>query len=407
MRMQFTPARAKGTVPAPASKSMSHRLLIAAGMAPGKSVITGLGESEDVLATLDCLRALGCEATLEGDTATVMGRDPKTMTPGILPCRECGSTLRFFIPIALLSREEKTFTGSTRLMERPLDVYEELFQKQNITMTRRDGKIFLSGTLKGGEITLRGDVSSQFISGLLFALPTLPEGGTLHLLPPVESRSYIDLTLSALHDFGISADWTDETTLYIPGNQTYQPRSLRVEGDWSNAAFLHAFSAIGGEVEVTNLRADSLQGDKVCLLHLEALQKGFAEIDLADCPDLGPVLMAVAAMKHGAHFTNTRRLRIKECDRAEAMRAELHKFGIPVILSDNEITIQAAPLQAPAAPVDGHNDHRIVMAMSLPLSVTGGAVEGAEAVRKSYPEYFSVLKSISLEVEEDGMEPQS
>ena len=407
MRMRFAPARARGTAPAPASKSMSHRLLIAAGMAPGKSVITGMGENEDVLATLDCLRALGCEATLERDTATVVGRDPKIMTPGILPCRECGSTLRFFLPITLLSPGETTFTGSKRLVERPLDVYEELFQKQNITMTRRDGKIFLSGTLKGGEITLRGDVSSQFISGLLFALPTLPEGGTLHLLPPVESRSYIDLTLSALHDFGISADWTDETTLYIPGNQTYQPRSLRVEGDWSNAAFLHAFSAIGGEVEVTNLRPDSLQGDRVCLRHLKALQQGFAEIDLANCPDLGPVLMAVAAMKHGAHFTNTRRLRIKECDRAEAMEAELQKFGIRVTVTDNEVTVHPDRLQAPTIPVDGHNDHRIVMAMSLPLSVTGGAVDGAEAVRKSYPEYFSVLRSISLEVEEYGMESQS
>lgn len=407
MRMRFAPARARGTAPAPASKSMSHRLLIAAGMAPGKSVITGMGENEDVLATLDCLRALGCEATLEGDTATVVGRDPKTMTPGILPCRECGSTLRFFLPITLLSPGETTFTGSKRLMERPLDVYETLFEKQNITMTRRDGKIFLSGILKGGDITLRGDVSSQFITGLLFALPILPEGGTLHLLPPVESRSYINLTLSALHDFGIAAEWTDETTLHVPGGQTFQPRSLRVEGDWSNAAFLHAFSAIGGEVEVTNLRTDSLQGDRVCLRHLKALKEGFAEIDLADCPDLGPVLMAVAAMKHGAHFTNTRRLRIKECDRAEAMEAELKKFGISVTVEENDVTVHSAALTTPAALVDGHNDHRIVMAMSLPLSVTGGEVEGAEAVRKSYPEYFSVLKSISLEVEEYGMESQS
>ncbi|MBR5867969.1 MAG: 3-phosphoshikimate 1-carboxyvinyltransferase [Clostridia bacterium] len=407
MKLQFIPGRAVGTVPAPASKSMSHRLLIAAGMAPGKSVITGLGESEDVLATMDCLRALGCEAKLEGDTATVVGRDPRSMLSGTLPCRECGSTLRFFIPIALLSPGQKTFTGSKRLMERPLDVYEELFQKQNITMTRGDGTIALSGKLSGGDITLRGDVSSQFISGLLFALPALPEGGTLHLLPPVESRSYIDLTLSALRDFGIRADWTDETTLHIPGGQTYCPCTLRVEGDWSNAAFLHAFSAIGGDVKVENLRDDSLQGDRVCVAHLESLQKGFAEIDLADCPDLGPVLMAVAAMKHGARFINTRRLRIKECDRGTAMQDELSKFGIPVTVADNEITVHPAPLNVPTARVDGHNDHRIVMAMSLPLSVTGGVLTGAEAVRKSYPEYFSVLKTLSLEVEKYGMEFES
>lgn len=407
MRVRFTPSAAKGCVSAPPSKSMSHRLLIAAGMAPGKSVISGLGESEDVLATMDCLRALGCGVTLLGDTATVWGRDPKTMTPGCLPCRECGSTLRFFIPIALLSPGEKSFTGSRRLMERPLDVYEALFEKQRIAMTRRDGCIFLAGSLSGGEITLRGDVSSQFISGLLFALPTLPEGGTLHLLPPVESRSYIDLTLSALAAFGIRAEWRDENTLYIPGSQTYRPQTLRVEGDWSNAAFLHAFSTVGGAVEVTGLKPDSLQGDRVCLCHLESLAKGFAEIDLANCPDLGPVLMAVAAMKHGARFINTRRLRIKECDRAEAMRAELAKLGITVTLSDNEAAVCAAPLRVPETPVEGHNDHRIVMAMSLPLSVTGGVLCGAEAVRKSYPEFFPVLKSLSLEVEEDGMEPES
>ena len=143
------------------------------------------------------------------------------------------------------------------------------------------------------------------------------------------------------------------------------------------------------------------------MAHLESLQKGFAEIDLADCPDLGPVLMAVAAMKHGARFINTRRLRIKECDRGTAMQDELSKFGIPVTVADNEITVHPAPLNAPNAPVDGHNDHRIVMAMSLPLSVTGGVLTGAEAVRKSYPEYFSVLKTLSLEVEKYGMEFES
>jgi len=217
----------------------------------------------------------------------------------------------------------------------------------------------------------------------------------------VESRSYIELTLAALRHFGVDAQWADAYTLRIPGSQRYQARKAVVEGDWSNAAFLSAFNLLGGAVTVEGLEDASLQGDKVYIKHYPALDAGFAEISLADCPDLGPVLFALAAEKNGAHFTETRRLRIKESDRAEAMAAELRKFGADISVGENEVIIRPAPLHAPKDTLSGHNDHRIVMSLSLLLSKYGGSIAGAEAVRKSYPGFFADIQELGIEVEKN------
>ena len=399
MRAVFTPSTPSGIIKAPPSKSMAHRLLICAGLSNGVSRVAGIAGSEDVSATLDCLAALGAKIALENGVATVRGTDPRKMTDAFLPCRESGSTLRFFLPLCLLAGGTATLTGSAKLLSRPLSVYETLAKEKGFSLVKTETAVRVAGWLSAGEYAIPGDVSSQFVSGLLFALPLLEGDSTIRLLPPVESGSYIDMTLAALAAFGIKADRTDETTIKIPGGQTYSPREVTVEGDWSNAA---PFLSLG--VPVTGLDPESLQGDRRVAGHLAELDRGFAEIDLSDCPDLAPVLFAHAALRHGGRFTGTRRLAIKESDRGRAMKTELAKCGVAVGISENEITVGCGA-KTPTEPLAGHNDHRIVMAAAVLLSRLGGTVEGIEAVAKSYPDFFSQLQSVNIKVEiEHGMD---
>ncbi len=400
MTVTIRPSAPAGSVAAPPSKSMAHRLLLCAGLAAGSSVIRGVAPSEDVLATTDCLRALGVDCALDGDTAVVDGAGLLARTEP-LACRESGSTLRFFAPLCLLDGRERTLTGSARLLERPLGVYEDICRARGLRFEKGETSLRLCGRLTPGVYELPGDVSSQFVSGLLFALPRLADGSVIRLRPPVESRAYIDMTMEALRAFGAEAAWRDETTIAVPGNQTLSPRELTVEGDWSNAAF---FLALGADV--TGLRGDSLQGDRVCVEHFAALRAGAAEIDLSGCPDLGPVLFAFAAAHHGGTFTGTRRLRIKESDRVEAMREELAKFGVALTAEDDRVTVGCGA-RAPWEGLRGHNDHRVVMALAvLCAKAGGGTIEGAEAVRKSFPDFFAKLRQLSVEVEEYGMDQQ-
>lgn len=399
MRAVFTPSTPSGAVPAPPSKSMAHRLLLAAGLANGVSRVAGIAGSEDVSATLDCLAALGAKITLENGVATVRGTDPRKMTDAFLPCRESGSTLRFFLPLCLLAGGVFHLSGEPSLFSRPLSVYEALAKEKGFSLEKSGTAVRVSGKLVPGDYAIPGDVSSQFVSGLLFALPLLDGDSTIRLLPPVESGSYIDMTLAALAAFGVKADRTDETTIKIPGGQTYSPRDVTVEGDWSNAA---PFLSLG--VPVTGLDPESLQGDRRVAEHLAALDRGRAEIDLSDCPDLAPVLFAHAALRHGGRFSGTRRLAIKESDRGRAMKTELAKCGVAVGIAENEITVGRGA-KKPTEPLFGHNDHRIVMAAAVLLSRLGGTVEGIEAVAKSYPDFFSQLQSVNIKVEiEHGMD---
>lgn len=397
MTVTVYPGRAAGTAEAPPSKSLGHRALIAAGLAEGTSVIRKIADSEDMLATMDCLRALGAVCEKQGDTVTVSGGRTMTQEP-LFPCRESGSTLRFLIPLALAKRGKARFTGSARLMERGIGVYEDLFREKGVTTEKRQDAILLNGTLRPGDYTVRGDVSSQFISGLLLALPLLDGDSRLTVLPPVESRPYIDLTLAALQTAGITVR-EEADGFMIPGNQAYRPFAVTNEGDWSNGAFLLALNALGGNVTVTGLKENSRQGDRAAQAIFQALEAGDATADLSDCPDLAPVLFAVAAAKHGGTFTGTRRLAIKESDRAEAMKEELHKLGIRVAVEENTVRVFPGRLHAPTEPLSGHNDHRIVMALSLLLTLVGGRITGAEAVGKSYPDFFEVLKKLHIEVD--------
>ena len=400
MKVKIHKGTPSGRVSAPASKSMAHRLLISAAMANGTSVIRGVSDCDDVIATAECLSALGAHIERVGDTLTVTGVDMRRTTPASpLNCRESGSTLRFFLPIALLSGKNTLFLGAPGLMRRPMSVYEELCAKNKLSYNADGESIAVRGPLKAGEYELVGNVSSQFISGLLFALPMLEGDSKIKIIPPIESRSYIDLTIEALSLFGVIVKWADDNTLYIKGSQQYTPADLTVEGDYSGAAFIDAFTVFGEDVTVEGLNPESTQGDKVYKLLFDMLKKGVPTIHIGNCPDLGPILFAVAAAKHGGVFTGTKRLRIKESDRAAAMAEELSKFGVSVTVYDDKVVVYPISFGAPKETLSAHNDHRIVMALAILLTLTGGEIEGAEAINKSYPSFFEDLKSLGIEVE--------
>ncbi len=396
MTVTIRPGRAEGTAAAPPSKSCGHRMLLCAALAGGESRVSGIARSQDMLATVDCIRAMGGVCRLDGETAHITGVGGAVRPDATYPCRESGSTLRFCVPAALLSGGSAAFTGTRRLMERGVGVYEELLASKGITAVKTPESVTFSGRLTPGDYTLRGDVSSQFVTGLLLALPLLPGDSTLRVLPPVESRPYIDITLDVMAAFGVGAEEREKNLFFIPGGQRYGSRCAAVEGDWSNAAFL---LALGGGVTVTGLRPDSLQGDRVCRDMLRRLESPGAVLDISACPDLGPVLFAAAARGCGAVFTGTRRLRIKESDRASVMAEELAKFGAQVTVEEDRVTVLSRPLHAPAEALDGHNDHRVVMALAVLCASPGGTIRGAEAVGKSWPDFFRTMQALGLRLE--------
>lgn len=405
MQVQINPGTASGSISAPPSKSMAHRLIICAALSEGTSRISNLSYSQDILATLDCIRAMGATVSEDGDTVTVTGVGSNPNCDGItFPCRESGSTMRFFMAISMRKSGKCRFLGSETLRNRPFSVYETICKEQNIGFVRNSEDITVDGAISAGNYTLPGDVSSQFITGLLFVLPTFSEDSTITLTNHVESRSYLNLTISALSDFGVRVFWDSENVLKVPGNQTYKARDLRVEGDYSNAAFLEAFNLLGGSVTVTGLRDDSLQGDRIYREYYPMLQSEHAVLDLSDCPDLGPILLSLAAALHGAVFTGTRRLRMKESDRGTVMCEELAKFGIRATQEENEITVYPGTLQKPSECLLGHNDHRIVMSLATLCTITGGTIDGAQAVAKSFPDYFERIRELGIEVTEHGMD---
>ncbi|MBQ7624766.1 MAG: 3-phosphoshikimate 1-carboxyvinyltransferase [Clostridia bacterium] len=396
MKAVFEKSRAEGCVFAPPSKSVCHRALIAGALSDG-SEIKNVAFSKDIEATLSCLRAMGAGVEVSGDAVSCGGLT-RGKTRGELDCGESGSTLRFFIPLCLLRDEEITLTGSARLFERPLSVYEDICARQGLLFRREGSRLTVRGKLEPGEYTVPGDISSQFITGLLFALPLLSGDSFIRITGKTESAAYIDLTLAALSSHGVCAQ-KREDGFFIPGGQKYEPCGAAVEGDCSNAAFLEAFNETGGSVCVRGISPATLQGDRVYKELFDKIKNKDFPIDISGCPDLGPVLFAVAAARGEGYFTGTRRLKIKESDRAEAMREELSKLGADVTVKDNDAYIKCGGLRRPATPLSGHNDHRIVMALSVICAETGGEIEGAEAVSKSFPDFFEKIKSVGVKVE--------
>ncbi|MBP3592882.1 MAG: 3-phosphoshikimate 1-carboxyvinyltransferase [Clostridia bacterium] len=397
MTVTIQPSQARGEVFAPPSKSMAHRLLICAALCRGTSRVHGISDCEDVRATLGCLKSLGISFEVSGDCVTVWGRPFSELAPkNPLYAKESGSTLRFFIPLALLTGAEVVFTAERSLLSRPFGVYEMLAEQKGFVFKKNESSITAKGPLHAGEYRVPGNISSQFISGLLFALPLLHGDSRIVITTAVESRSYINLTIKALSEFGVSVCWEDEHTLFIRGDQNYESREISVEGDYSGTAFLEAMNLFSHEIYVKGLDDESLQGDKIYRQYFPMLSQGVPTLHIGDCPDLGPILFAVAAAKHGGVFSGTRRLRIKESDRAEAMAMELRKFGVTVKVHDDSVVVFPTVFHAPSEPLYGHNDHRIVMALSVLLTVTGGSIMGAEAIKKSYPGFFRDLSMLGI-----------
>lgn len=414
-----------GTITAPPSKSMAHRAVLCAALAEGRSHITNLEFSKDISATLGAAAQLCARVRTGADDAVVEGLGHFVPLAAPVDCCESGSTLRFLVPIASLTGQAVSFTGRGRLMERPQSVYDALYREQGLRFEQSAAGLTVEGALTPGEYRLAGNVSSQFISGLLFATPLMEAPSTIEVRAPFESRSYVDLTTDAMQKFGVKvsvrARKDGSATYKVAAPQHYAAADMDVEGDYSQAAFLAVLGSTVGGITITGLPSGSHQGDRVILDILKQCGAKFersgshvtfhrsllkaVEIDLADCPDLGPVLIALGCFCSGTTIIrNAGRLRIKECDRIAAMQEELAKMGGTVKVDGDTLTIEDCALHKPTAPLNGHNDHRIVMAMAVAALAAGqpAVIEGANAVNKSWPDFFEVIKGLGAHVTNQG-----
>ena len=401
MKVKILPSKTSGEVSAPPSKSFAHRYLIGSVLSCGKCVIKNIADSDDISATLSCIEQLGGSVTKDGNIVTVISTNEKQIENAFFDCKESGSTLRFFIPVVLAtSAKNCTFLGSERLIARGIKEYEKLFENSDVKIKSDEKSIEVNGTLSAGNYEISGEVSSQYTTGMLFALSVLDGKSTLKITGNAESRAYVDMTIKVLKDFGADITEPEKNFFEINGKGRLSPGEFTVEGDWSNAAFLIALSRLVGTISVSGLNENSVQGDRFCTAAFDALDGKNAEIDLKDCPDLAPILFTYAAYKNGGKFINTRRLRVKESDRANVMAEELKKFGANVKVYENSVEIEKTQLKPPIVPLCGHNDHRIVMALSVLAAVFGAEIDGAEAVNKSYPDFFRVIKKAGVNVYE-------
>ena len=401
MKVKILPSKTSGEVSAPPSKSFAHRYLIGSVLSRGKCVIKNIADSDDISATLSCIEQLGGSVTKDGNIVTVIPTNEKQIENAVFDCKESGSTLRFFIPVVLATGAKNcTFLGSERLLARGIKEYEKLFENSDVKIKSDEKSIEVNGTLSAGNYEISGEVSSQYTTGMLFALSVLSGKSTLKITGNAESRAYVDMTIKVLKDFGADISEPEKNFFEINGKGRLSPGEFTVEGDWSNAAFLIALSRLLGTISVSGLNENSVQGDRFSSVAFDALDGENAEIDLKDCPDLAPILFSYAAYKNGGKFINTRRLRVKESDRANVMAEELKKFGANVKVYENSVEIEKTQLKPPIVPLCGHNDHRIVMALSVLAAVFGAEIDGAEAVNKSYPDFFRVIKKAGVNVYE-------
>lgn len=413
MLARIQPSRLQGSVTVPPSKSMAHRALLCAGLAAGTTQIQGILPSQDMEATCRALTALGASIVRQGSLARVQGVAGRPKAPqGPVDCGESGSTLRFLIPAFALASAPARLTGRGRLPQRPLGPYGAIFHGQGLPFTQDETGVSFQGPLAPGDYGLPGDVSSQFISGLLFALPLLPGDSHIRIQPPFESRGYVNMTLQVMDAFGVQAAFLDGLTLHVPGNQLFTAPAapFLVEGDDSQAAFFLTLDAILGDVSVAGLSLRSIQGDRVMGEILARCghvpgqpPRPLAPFvaDLGDCPDLGPILMTLGLFCQGeSRLLNAGRLRLKESDRGTAMAQELSKLGGQASLAGDEIRIRQSRLR-PGPALSSHGDHRI--AMALAVAALGARIpadiQGAEAVEKSYPDFWKDLAAIGARVE--------
>lgn len=398
MNIQITPTKLHGTVRVPASKSMAHRMLICAALAPGVSVISGVDLSRDITATMDVLRAFGASFVQSESTITVTGIDrQKLPSQAVANCCESGSTLRFLIPVAAALGIPTTFYGEGRLPERPITAYLRELPPKGVTMHYENTLPFsLEGQMQAGQYCLEGNVSSQYVSGLLFALPLLKGDSDIKICSRLESKPYVDLTIACLRQFGIAIEETD-AGYHIPGGQVFRPCDAAVEGDYSQAAFFYVANTLGSSITLTNLNPESVQGDKkiveittqMCYNQKEGKPACFS-VDASDIPDLVPILAVLATFGTARSIiTGAHRLIIKESDRLASTADMLNRLGGKVTATADGLEIEPVS-QLHGGTVDSCGDHRIAMCAAIaatrctsPVTILHG-----ECVEKSYPHFY-------------------
>lgn len=415
MNVRIKPGLLKGDLIVPPSKSLSHRAIIAAGLSKGKSVISNILFSKDILATISAIEAIGAKVTRDGDTLTILGKGYTERKNNVIDSNESGSTVRFMIPIALTVDEPITFIGKNNLVNRPLDAFLEIFNEQGIKYEKEANtylplKVF--NGLKSGEFKIKGDISSQFITGLLYALPLLNGDSKIIITTELESKGYIDLTIDMLKLFGIEIINNNYKEFIIKGNQTYKPHDYQVEGDYSQSAFFLVADLLGSDINLLAMNPNSHQGDKKIIEDIKAFNgkidfknnilKAYptktngATIDFSQSPDLGPAIAVLASLSKGkTEFVNAARLRIKECDRITCVREELEKLGVKIEENPDGMIIEGMD-KVKGGILDSHNDHRLRMSFAVLATVASGdvVITNAECVSKSFPNFFEVFEAL-------------
>ena len=417
------PKKLTGEVKIPPSKSMAHRAVICAALGDGISKVTNIDYSDDIIATIEAMSSLGAKITRKEEYLEVYGiKSPENIKANelkserIIDCNESGSTLRFLVPIAALFDGVNRFVGRGNLGKRPLDTFYNIFDEQGIKYSYKEGILDLKteGKLKAGEFKVKGNISSQFITGLLFTLPLVDGESKIIITTELESKGYIDLTLSAMKDFGIEIINNNYEEFIIKGNQTYKSRDYRVEGDYSQSAFFFCADAISNNVVLNDLKLDSLQGDKEVIDILERMGVkitnknngliGTVEgslkatvVDGSQCPDIIPVISLAAALCEGTtEVINAGRLRIKECDRLAAVTSELNKLGAKITEKEDGLIIEGVKELKGGAEVWSHKDHRIAMTLAIASTLCNEPIvlKDYECVSKSYPEFWEDFKNL-------------
>lgn len=422
--VKIEPNKLLGNINIPPSKSLSHRAIICAALSTGESNIDNLLFSDDINATCEGMKNFGGELEHIGERKLrIRGKSPLSLEKETIDCKESGSTLRFLIPISLLNDTKTVFVGTGKLVSRPLDTYYQIFEKQNISYSNNNGNLPLEvkGKIKSGVFEVEGNISSQFITGLLFTLPLLEGDSKIIIKNKLESKGYVDLTIDMLNKFGIEITNDDYKEFLIKGNQKYLSRNYIVEGDFSQAAFWLVGGILGEEIQSEDLNIESLQGDKIVIELIKQMggniiindsqvrsiaskTKGIT-IDASQCPDIVPILTVLAALSEGeTRIINASRLRIKESDRLKAISTELNKLGADVKELEDGLVINGVE-SLTGGIVDSWNDHRIAMSLAIAsIKCTGEVtITNSDVVNKSYPHFWQDYKNLGGKIDEFNM----
>ncbi len=412
MNVLINPSKLSGTISVPPSKSQSHRAIICAALAKGKSVINNVVLSDDVLATLSAMEKIGAKVIRNNHQLIIQGVSRISINDdNFIDCNESGSTLRFLIPLLSLSRQKIVLIGKPGLFKRPMSVYEQLFKSFNLCYQANEKSIIINGALPEGTYHIPGNISSQFVSGLMFALPLLKGDSVIEIEGELESKEYIDMTIDTLKQFGVEVT-VGEAKYFIRGNQKYSPTHVIIEGDYSQMAFFGVAGMLSGDILCKNMVKDSIQPDRRILDCLRQMNGFFdwsenainfhysntvgTTIDVSQSPDIAPILAILGALSEGTTvIENAARLKYKESNRLQSTYETLRKMNVDVQMTDSSLIIKGQPL-VEGGIFESFNDHRIVMAVAIAAIKANHPVtiKNAEAINKSYPTFFDDYQTL-------------